>query len=71
MIEPTDSSGTSIIPLILNGVVVLLPIIATIVVLGRVRGSRLAVWLLVIWFLPIIGPLVAFFRSKEPSSPLA
>ena len=38
---------------------------------NRVRGSRLAVWLLVIWFLPVIGPLIAFFRSREPSTPKA
>ena len=56
---------------IANVIIILLAIIATIVVIGRVRGSRLAVWLLVVWFIPIVGPIVALLKSGEPSTPQA
>jgi hypothetical protein len=56
---------------IINVVLILLAIIATVVVIGRVRGTRLAVWLLVIWFIPAVGPIVALFKSREPVTPRA
>lgn len=54
-----------LIPEILNVAAVILAVVATVMVFRRLRGSSLALWLLVIWFLPLIGPIVALAKSSE------
>jgi uncharacterized membrane protein YhaH (DUF805 family) len=67
MTEISDPSFFSpkLIAQILNLLAVLLAVVATVVVVRRLRGQSLALWLLVVWFLPLIGPIVALVKSKE------
>jgi hypothetical protein len=49
----------------LNMGLVVLAIVATVYCVRKFRGSKLALWFLVIWFIPIIGPVLALTRSAE------
>lgn len=68
--NPSDSFGPnwhSIALQIINILMLILAIVATVVVLGHTRGRRLAFWIFVIWFLPVIGPLVALKKGPVKS----
>jgi uncharacterized membrane protein YhaH (DUF805 family) len=58
-------SSSKLLPQILNLAVIVLAIVATVVIVRRLRGQSLALWLLVVWFLPLIGPVIALVKSKE------
>jgi len=61
----TVFSSSKLMAQTLNLLLVVLPIVATVVVVRRLRGQSLALWLLVVWFLPLIGPVIALMKSEE------
>ena len=61
----TVFSSSKLMAQTLNLLLVVLPIVATVVVVRRLRGQSLALCLLVVWFLPLIGPVIALMKSEE------
>ena len=61
--EPVKTIGFTPLFEFLNIALLVLAIIATIFAVRRLRGSNLALWLLVIWVLPLIGPVVSLAKS--------
>ena len=47
-------------------VVLALAIIATNQILSRYTGIEVPVWLILIWMLPVIGPILTFFYHRQP-----
>jgi len=59
--------GISPLKFVVQSIIWLLPAIwATVHVVRRRTGRALPLWLILIWFLPIVGALLALFIVRHP-----
>ena len=56
--------------LVLSALGLILPIWATIIALKRFRGTALPLWLILTWFIAVIGPIITIIAaySRKPDN---